>query len=81
MMPKSALELAARALCSLEGNPEDIAFEGGRMWESYVPQARAVLAVLREPTDVMMTAATTKGREIGYTDVVGVWRAMIDAAG
>jgi len=43
---KPARELAARALCRLDGHPEDIKFEGRPMWESYLPQADAVLEVL-----------------------------------
>lgn len=40
---KPPLELAARALCRLHGHREGIKFEGRPMWESYVPEARAVL--------------------------------------
>lgn len=46
---KPALERAARALCRFEGHPEDTKFEGRPMWESYVPQAEAVLEALVEP--------------------------------
>ncbi|WP_293969164.1 hypothetical protein [Sphingomonas sp.] len=50
------LEAAARALCRLEGNPENIKFEGKPMWQSYLPQAtaavEAALPYLRDlPTD------------------------------
>lgn len=41
--PKEPRELAARALCRFDGRPEDIEFEGRPMWESYLPQADAVL--------------------------------------
>jgi len=44
--PKSARELAARALCRKAGNPEDIKFEGRPMWESYLPEAMAVLEAI-----------------------------------
>jgi hypothetical protein len=44
--PKSARELAARALCRFDGHPEDIKFEGLLMWESYLPQADAVLEAM-----------------------------------
>lgn len=44
--PKPARELAARALCRFDGHPEDIQFEGKPMWESYLPQADAVLKAL-----------------------------------
>lgn len=48
--PESPRERAARALCRLDGHPENIAFEGRPMWQSYLPQADAVLeAVL--PSD------------------------------
>lgn len=38
-----ALEEAARALCRLEGNPENTKFEGKPMWQSYLPQATAAI--------------------------------------
>lgn len=44
--PKPARELAARALCRFDGHPENIKFEGRPMWESYLPQADAVLAAI-----------------------------------
>lgn len=44
--PKPARELAARALCRLDGHPEDIKFEGRPMWESYLEQADAVLEAI-----------------------------------
>jgi len=49
--PKPARELAARALCRLAGNPEDTKFEGRPMWESYLPEADAVLEAIgwKEP--------------------------------
>ena len=48
---KSAREIAARALCRLAGNPEDATFEGRPMWESYLPEADAVLEAIgwKEP--------------------------------
>ena len=51
--PTPARELAARALCRHDGHPEDIAFEGKRMWESYLPAADAVLEAIgwREPEE------------------------------
>lgn len=41
------IEQVARALCSHDGHPENIRFEGGTMWESYVPAARAALAAAK----------------------------------
>ena len=36
-MKKPALELVARALCRLDGHPENIMFEGKPMWQSFLP--------------------------------------------
>lgn len=44
--PKPARELAARALCRMANNPEDSTFEGRPMWESYLPEADAVLEAI-----------------------------------
>ena len=42
-------ERAARALCALQGNPEDAAFEGEPMWQSYLPDVDAVLQAALTP--------------------------------
>ena len=39
----SPRERAARALCRLAGQPEDILFEGRSMWMSYLIEVDAVL--------------------------------------
>lgn len=43
---KPARELAARALCRHDGNPEDTQFDGRPMWESYLPAADAVIEAI-----------------------------------
>lgn len=40
---QSARERAARALCRVDGHPENIQFEGQPMWRSYLPQVDTVL--------------------------------------
>lgn len=40
---KKAVEAAARALCRLQGNPENTKFEGKPMWMSYLPEATAAV--------------------------------------
>lgn len=40
---KPPRELAARALCRFRGLPEDTRFEGGPMWQSFLPEVDAVL--------------------------------------
>ena len=77
---KPALERAARALCRHAGNPENTQFEGKPMWQSYLPEAAAVLTAIREPDVEMISAAADKAKEIGVGDFVGIYRAMIDAA-
>jgi hypothetical protein len=51
--PKPARELAARALCRMDRNPEDSTYKGKPMWMDYLPAADAVLEAIgwREPTD------------------------------
>lgn len=77
---KPTFERAARALCCFEGHPENIQFEGRPMWESYLPQARAVLQAIEEPDMAMVSAAADKAKQIGAGDFVGIYRAMIGAA-
>ena len=40
---EKAIEAAARALCRLEGNPENTKFESKPMWQSYLPAAKAAV--------------------------------------
>lgn len=49
---QSPRERAARALCRLDGHPEDIRFEGRPMWESYLPQVDAVLEAALSPEEL-----------------------------
>jgi len=46
---QTARERAPRALCRLEGNPEDTMFEGRPMWESYLPEVDVVLEAALGP--------------------------------
>lgn len=48
-MKRPPRERAARALCRLDGNPENTAFEGKPMWQSYLPQVDAVLEAVLKP--------------------------------
>jgi hypothetical protein len=41
------IEIAARALCKAAGSPENTRYNGGAMWESYIPEANAVLSALQ----------------------------------
>lgn len=48
---QSPRERAARALCAVKGLPENTRFEGGAMWESFLPEADAVLQAALPPED------------------------------
>lgn len=51
MATKSPRERAARALCRLDGNPENTMFEGKPMWVSYLDQVDAVLEAAMAPEE------------------------------
>lgn len=40
---KSPRELAARALCKLDGNTPDATMDGEPLWQSYLPEVDATL--------------------------------------
>jgi hypothetical protein len=69
------LERAARALCSLDGHLENATMAGKPLWQDYLPEARAVLQAIREPSDAMV--------EEGRRETAApyhAWQAMIAAA-
>lgn len=81
------IERAARALCKLDGHVEDGECEGKPLWRCYLPQARAVLEAIHEPSWRMTEAGATVIRYVGpeespssyQSDAANVWRFMIDA--
>jgi len=81
------IERAARALCKLDGHAEEGEREGKPLWRSYLPQARAVLEAIHEPSLRMTEAGATVIRYVGpeespsgyESDAANVWRFMIDA--
>lgn len=75
---KPALERAARALCHLAGHPENIKFEGKPMWQSFLPEARAVLTAIREPSEAMILAGVMHSGQ-DEDDIRLPWQSMIDA--
>lgn len=77
------LERAARALCSLDGNPENATMEGKPLWRDYLPEARAVVEALREPSDTMVLAAEDhcdSPATGGYGSAGCHWALMIETA-
>ncbi|WP_347270971.1 hypothetical protein [Rhizorhabdus histidinilytica] len=52
---------------------------GKPLWKDYVPEARAVLAAIREPSAVMLEAAEED--DAAFLGAPGmIWHRMIDAA-
>lgn len=48
MAEMTRIERAARAMCRFHNLPENTKFEGRPMWESYVPEVKAILAAIDE---------------------------------
>ena len=65
-----------------EFSPEGNAKRPYRLWEQYIPKARAAIQAMREPTlDILNVAETTENVDRTYMqDVTAAWRAMIDEA-
>lgn len=77
MSAQSPIERAARALCELEGNPPGATMDGKPLWRDYVPEVRAVLTAIRDPSVDMNYRGCLNHPP---ADTAGIWRAMIDAA-
>jgi hypothetical protein len=83
----TSIERAACSLCSLAGNSENEKFEGKPLWQSYLPQVRAVLDALHGASLRMTEAGAEIIRYVspdesisGYqSDATNIWRFMIDA--
>lgn len=71
MKDQSPLERAARALCKFEHGVEVC-------WTQYVPEARAVLMAIREPSYEMIYAGF-HARDMERSPI-SIWESMIDAA-
>ncbi|MCK0531432.1 hypothetical protein [Sphingobium agri] len=76
----SPLERAARALCELAGNPPGATMDGKPLWQDYLPEVRAVLSAIREPSESMERAGWTADLPFTPSIKVGtIWQSMIDA--
>lgn len=78
----SPLERAARALCELDNNPPGATMAGKPLWMDYLPEVRAVVEAIREPSMAMRVAGRDGCAEMHVfenTDPQGPWTAMIDA--
>jgi hypothetical protein len=53
----SPLERAARALCELDNNPPGATMDGKPLWMDYLPEVRAVVEAIRQPSEEMVAAS------------------------
>lgn len=68
------IERVARALAKLADNDN---------WNEFVPDARAAIEAMREPTDAMMAAVDCAGEKADWLSGrawTAAWQAMIDEA-
>ncbi len=81
------IEKAARALCQVQGQDENVLVGGSPAWRAYVPQVMTVLTAIHEPSDIMKEAGAEIVRHVGeeesdyahQSDAANIWRFMIDA--
>jgi hypothetical protein len=71
------IERVARAICASGACVEQGSYYVDRYWHIWIPEARAAISAMSEPTEAMKRAADR------LPDVMSVgdeWRAMIDEA-
>lgn len=84
-MPETMIERIARFLCDRERNEPaafclgqdgtaDLILDG---WQDYMTDAKAILAVMRDPTDRMILSIPRDWRRGSAEEL---WHAMIDAS-
>ena len=85
-MTDSMIERVARAICRANCTPdmsaEDIDCQEENAWDMWVPEARAAIEAMREPTEEMLYCGDAQISDWDRTheDVRAAWHAMIDAA-
>ncbi|WP_397586695.1 hypothetical protein [Sphingobium fuliginis] len=71
------LERACRALCELEGSIPGATMDGKPLWQDYLPEVRAVIDAIRQPSAAMVRATPEDRNRAIYPE--DIWHAMIDA--
>lgn len=77
------VEMVARAICRTrfyEGGTDKVDRLVDEVWTQNVPQARAAIAAMREPTKDMATAGAFASGEDSASVATGAWYGMIDEA-
>lgn len=77
----SPLERAARALCELANNPPGATMDGKPLWMDYLPEVRAVVEAIGEPSERMaatgVAMAAARGASVGLDDAKAIFGAMM----
>jgi hypothetical protein len=83
LMPESMIERIARALCRFDNLPENTSQNGKPLWLDFAGEARAALAVMRDPTSDMLDGGEERAKGTYPTariQAAAIHQAMIDAA-
>lgn len=73
----SPIERAARALCELDGQPPMVTMDGKPLWQDYLPEVRAVLTAIREPSEEMLLALRAQIQNVSDREDE-VWNFVFD---
>lgn len=78
----TVIERAARALCTLDGHPPDAKMDGGPLWKDYLPEVKAVMEAIMEPSKTMCEVGANwlTGDKGPRAKAQAVWREMVRAA-
>jgi hypothetical protein len=67
------VERVAKAICRAQTQGEEV-------WQAFLPEARAAIGAMRDPTPAMKAAGAKRIPEAGYDLAHDAWCTMIDAA-
>ena len=72
------VERVARALCRLDGHPENATMDGKPLWQDYEPEARAAIEAMRS-AEFQVRDETGVIHEL-RGNPMDTWRFLFDAA-
>jgi hypothetical protein len=81
------IERVARAICASGVCIDPDSYDVDRYWRRWIPEARAAISAMREPTPAMLDTFVSRALQVsvsgegGWTQyAIGQWQQMIDAA-
>jgi hypothetical protein len=75
----SMIERVARALCRLDGHPENATMDGKPLWRDYEREARAAIGAMRSAAPVVRDRAGNVIHELRGAPE-DIWAMLIDGA-